>query len=660
MTQDQALSILKTGANVFLTGAPGSGKTHTINEYVAYLRARGIEPAITASTGIAATHIGGMTIHSWSGIGIKTKLDTNDIKKIASNKYIAKRVRRAKVLMIDEVSMLSPETLSMVDVVCREINQSSEPFGGLQVVFVGDFFQLPPVVKAEAEHGTLPARPARMVIGRPGGTEEPSARFVYDSPTWGQTNLVVCYLTEQYRQDDSGFLAMLSAIRCNVFNSDHLCRIETRKIEHRAAPAGVPKLFSHNADVDRVNDEMLVKLPAEPSVFTMSSQGPEALVAALKKGCLSPETLYLKVGAAVMFTKNNPKEGFVNGTLGAVEEFDTHSGYPIVKTRSGRRIEVEPMDWTMEETGKIRARITQLPLRLAWAITVHKSQGMSLDEAVMDLSDVFEFGQGYVALSRVRRLSGLYLLGWNERVFQVHPEVSAKDAKFRAQSEQATRTFGRVAGDEIAAMHERFIRACGGKTIPESHAGVSKVSRVPRTAREHGNARRERRWERTLALIRSGKTIAAVAEMRGRAEGTILEHLESLRALGKLSIQDIAHLARGSEQAIAEIHDAFRELDTDKLSPVFEKLGGAYSYDELRIARMMLNEQFIQEIPMQSGFEKIREKHSNAYRPWDKAQDEKLRELFVKGSSVAGLAKTFSRTSGAIRLRLAKLGLLDN
>ena len=648
MTQSQALSILRTGANVFLTGEPGSGKTYTINEYVAYLRARGIEPAITASTGIAATHIGGMTIHSWSGLGIKTKLDKNDLNKIMSSGHIAKRVRRAKVLIIDEVSMLAPETLSMIDAICREIKQSSEPFGAIQIVLVGDFFQLPPIVKTELE-----SDPQIMF------SEEPSARFAYDSPAWERSNPVVCYLTEQHRQDDGDFLALLSAIRHNAFANDHLCRIETRRIAPHAAPSGAPKLFSHNADVDRVNDQILAKLSGEPQMFAMSSQGPDPLVAALKKGCLSPETLGLKVGAAVMFTKNNPQEGFVNGTLGTVEKFDKHDGHPVIKTRSGRRIEVEPMDWAMEENGAIRARITQLPLRLAWAITVHKSQGMSLEEAVVDLSAVFEFGQGYVALSRVRRLSGLHLLGWNKRAFQVHPEVAAKDAKFRVESEQAAHRFGNMAGDETTAMQERFVRACGGKTISEVRPSTPTASYVPLTDNESGNTRHERRWERTLAFIRSGKTIAAVAAMCGRTEGTILQHLEILRGLGKLSAQDIAHLGRGSEQAIAKIHAAFRELGTDKLSPVFEKLGGAYSYDQLRLARIILNERFAREIPIPSGFEKVRETNPNAYLSWDKAQDEKLRELFVRGSSVVDLAKTFNRTSGAIKSRLAKLGLLN-
>ncbi|MDO8518162.1 MAG: AAA family ATPase, partial [bacterium] len=150
MTQSEALTILKTGANVFLTGEPGAGKSHTVNEFTRGLRERGIEPAITASTGIAATHIGGMTIHSWSGIGIKRFLSQYDLDRIASTEHVVKRIRRTKILIIDEVSMLSPDTLGMVDAVCREVLQSSNAFGGLQVVLVGDFFQLPPIPTRES------------------------------------------------------------------------------------------------------------------------------------------------------------------------------------------------------------------------------------------------------------------------------------------------------------------------------------------------------------------------------------------------------------------------------------------------------------------------------------------------------------------------------
>ena len=151
MTQSEALAILKTGANVFLTGEPGSGKTYTVNRYTEWLRERAVEPSITASTGIAATHIGGYTIHSWSGIGVRPKLTKYDLDHIASNKRVYGRVNNARVLIIDEVSMLSERTLGMVEAVCRAVRQNQNPFGGLQVIFVGDFFRLPPIEKHEYE-----------------------------------------------------------------------------------------------------------------------------------------------------------------------------------------------------------------------------------------------------------------------------------------------------------------------------------------------------------------------------------------------------------------------------------------------------------------------------------------------------------------------------
>lgn len=438
MIQEKALRILKTGANVFLTGEPGAGKTHTINEYVRYLKAHKVEVAITASTGIAATHLGGTTIHSWSGVGIKDHLTPYDIDAIASREYISKRMNRARVLVIDEVSMLSSNMVDMVDALCKAVKNSEEPFGGLQIIFVGDFFQLPP-------------------ISRSG-----KVSFAYDSLAWQQANPIVCYLTEQYRQDDDHFLDVLSAIRSNSFDDIHLAHLEERKVEAHMAPEDIPKLFSHNVDVDRVNNQILAQLPGEAKVFQMHSKGPAKLVASLQKGCLSPEELFLKVGATVMFTKNNPKEHFVNGTLGIVEGFSKLDGSPIVLTKEGRRITVDPMDWSVEENGRVLAHVTQLPLRLAWAITVHKSQGISLDAAVIDLRQVFEFGQGYVALSRVKRLSGLHLLGWNERAFAVHPEVLETDGQFRESSHIAEDMFKKMDEKELDTMHRNFVKASTG------------------------------------------------------------------------------------------------------------------------------------------------------------------------------------------------------
>lgn len=455
MTQDEALSILKTGTNVFLTGEPGAGKTYTINRYVRYLRECGIEPAITASTGIAATHIGGMTIHSWGGIGIKEKLTREDMRHIRETPYYAKRIRKAKVLIIDEVSMLDGRLFSLLDRVCREVRDSIDPFGGLQVICVGDFFQLPPVVRR------APVREDMLFADM---EEFAGPQFAFQSDTWESLGFTVCYLTEQYRQDDDRFLSILSAIRAGTVTGEHIRHIEVRMGRHEdALRQGVTKLFSHNMDVDRVNDAALAELPEKAIAFAMAMRGSKPLAETLKKGCLSPELLKLKKGAAVMFTKNSQQGKFVNGTLGVVVDFDAETHFPVVETREGTRIEVEPMDWVIEEDGETRAKITQLPLRLAWAMTIHKSQGMSLDAAVVDLSRVFEFGQGYVALSRVRRLSGLYLLGYNRQSLLVHPEVLEADRSFREQSERARSVHEKLSAEERDRQEDTFIREHEGR-----------------------------------------------------------------------------------------------------------------------------------------------------------------------------------------------------
>ena len=176
----------------------------------------------------------------------------------------------------------------------------------------------------------------------------------------------------------------------------------------------------------------------------------------LQRGCLSPETLNLKIGARVMFTKNNFSGKFVNGTIGEVIGFDVESGYPKVKTRYRGVVLAEPVTWSMMADGKTLASLTQLPLRLAWAITVHKSQGMSLDAAFMDLSQAFAFGQGYVALSRVRSLDGLYLGGLNERALEIDPNVLEQDIAFRAKSEEVREEYMKLPADELSELQRNF------------------------------------------------------------------------------------------------------------------------------------------------------------------------------------------------------------
>ena len=453
MTQDRALDILKAGANVFLTGEPGSGKTFVTNAYVSYLKRAKIEVAMTASTGIAATHIGGRTIHSWSGIGIGKNLSVRDIDSIASNEWVAKRIDRARVLVIDEISMLDGSTLLAVDRVCREVKRVPLPFGGLQTVFVGDFFQLPPVTAAQNRPG-----PQESFF-----VETLSSPFAFASKSWQEANPLVCYLSEQHRQEDGVFLRLLSSLRQGTVTEEDVHVLLGRQMKGaEAIPKGALKLYTHNVDVDRLNEKELEGIEGVTKAFRMMAAGKRQLLEPLKRGCLSPEVLSLKKGAAVMFTRNHPQGAYVNGTLGAVVGFDMYNGYPIVKTHDGRSVVAEPADWSVEEYGKVAAKITQVPLRLAWAVTVHKSQGMSLDAAVVDLSHAFVEGQGYVALSRVRTLNGLSLLGWNEMALAVHPDVLERDGTFRNQSLDSELLFGNMDKGELERMHVTFVQAFGG------------------------------------------------------------------------------------------------------------------------------------------------------------------------------------------------------
>ncbi|NNM83795.1 AAA family ATPase [Candidatus Parcubacteria bacterium] len=547
MTQDEALTILKTGANVYLTGSPGSGKTHTINEFIGWLRASGIEPSITAATGIAATHVGGMTLHSWSGIGVSESLSMADVDRIASKEHVARRLQKASVLIIEEISMLSAATFEMADAVCREVRRVDKPFGGLTVVLVGDFFQLPPIARNR------------------------DAAFAYTSPVWKDLHLFTCYLTEQYRQDDGEFLDILSAIRSGEVEEAHHELLLTRRTTPEELPADAPKLFSHNADVDRINADELTKLPGSSKKFYMTAKGKDPLVEGLMRGCLSPETLELKKGAAVMFTKNSPQGRFVNGTLGVVTDFGADD-MPIVETKDGSRVSTEPMEWQVEEQGKVRASISQIPLRLAYAMTVHKSQGMSMDAAVMDLSRAFEYGQGYVALSRVRRLSGVYLAGLNARALEVHPEILKKDRDFRAASEAAGEAFAHMPEEEKLSMQKKFVKAMGGAWMKDI---VSKKALTGLPGR----------LAETLQSVRDAKSLKDAAKARGLVASTVVKHLEELQEVGKLARTDFAHLV--PLDVLDEVHEAIMTTQGDKLSPVFHALGGRHSFETIRLVRLM-------------------------------------------------------------------------
>jgi len=558
MTQKEALAILKTGGNVFLTGEPGAGKTYVLNEYIEWLEACGVDVAVTASTGIAATHIGGMTIHAWSGIGPRSELSPYDLDQIAGRERIVKRAKKASVLVIDEISMLDGRMLDLVDRVLRTVRQSTEPFGGLQVVLVGDFFQLPPI----AGRGEV-------------------SRFAFESNVWASARFLTCYITEQYRHEDDLLLSLLSSIRKGDVEEEHYTLLgEQKEIAYENIEP--TRLFTHNKDVDAMNAGKLHELSGTGKKFMMESRGAKAVVEGLKKNCLSPEVLELKPEAMVMCTKNNFEAGYVNGTLGRVLRFDADDGHPVIETTDGREITIAPTSWILEENGKPVAEITQIPLRLAWAITVHKSQGMSLDAAEIDLTNAFTYGQGYVALSRVRTLAGMKVLGLNANSLMVDPKIIRMDERFRAESDDAEEAFGEMDEEELKKMQEQFVKTSGG-TIPKE--GESLKKRTP-----GARMKKESTYEATKQLIEKGLTAPQVAKERSMALSTIWGHVEKLAEDGTLSKETLRALAAKDlafEDAYKELKLAMDEAGTEKLKPIYEACGERYNYDQVRLARIL-------------------------------------------------------------------------
>jgi len=367
-------------------------------------------------------------------LGIRDEIDDADARKICEKGYLRKRIKNTGVLIIDEISMIKPSQFEAVNKICQHIKKVARPFGGMQVVCSGDFFQLPPVYK--------PASPDRQkaLFADDGGM-----KFVNESGVWREMDMKVCYLDEQHRTKDKKLHKILNHIRNNEAqkSKDFLFGegINPTSPRLRGASKFFTRLYTHNVDVDTINYSELDKIKGKEYYYQMTSRGNEMVADILKKSCLAPEKLVLKRGAEVMFIKNNFEAGYVNGTQGKVVDF-VATDLPVVKTQDGKKITVKFADWTVEEPlegtrgreNSVVAGISQIPLRLAWAITVHKSQGMNLNSAEMDLSRCFLEGMGYVALSRLKSLKGLRLMGINNLAFCVNKKALEIDKNFKKLS----------------------------------------------------------------------------------------------------------------------------------------------------------------------------------------------------------------------------------
>ncbi len=587
MKQQTALNLLKTGQNVFLTGQAGAGKTYVLNQYIHYLRVRGIDVATTASTGIAATHMNGMTIHAWSGMGIKDSFDSDDYKRLKGRKAIMERLHETKVLIVDEISMLHAKQVDLLDEILRTIRQNELPFGGVQVVFSGDFFQLPPVGSKD---------------------ENPKNKFAFMAKSWISANFQICYLSEQHRQNGTDEHAKFGISLNEILNQIRSQYVSQTAIDALLATKNQDihqnrtRLYTHNVSVDKINEEQLNALDADVHFYECATFGDNALVETLKKNVRASPELVLKKGAKVMFVKNNPTLDVYNGTMGEVIDFaptlsvqtnDKSTHYPVVRLNSGRTVVAEPEEWTVESlTGEILASYSQVPLCLAWAITVHKSQGMTLDAAEIDLSHTFETGQGYVALSRLRSLDGLKLLGMNATSLRLDEWVFRIDKRLLELSKEHEDNFGKLSQDDVATLHKKFIEVSDGISDPARIAKHEKIFAELSKKHHHTTQNSKDTAVSTLdaskALFEQGKTIEQVAKERELAHATVIGHLKRLIAIyGKDNYLNYAP----DDETLGDIKKAYDTLQAkgefaEKLTlrPIVEQLSHQYDYNTVRLA----------------------------------------------------------------------------
>ncbi|HOX59366.1 MAG TPA: AAA family ATPase [Candidatus Paceibacterota bacterium] len=393
------------GRNCFLTGMGGTGKTTQLRAFIEAV-ARKVD--VTAPTGVAALNVGGMTIHRFCGMMLGPQPGQSDEECFALLQRDRRRsilvgfnrVRRCEVLVIDEISMLPGRQFDFVEFLFRRLRGRDEPFGGCQVIVTGDFLQLPPVRTSEAE----------------------PYDWAFQSPIWEEAEFKTIVLDTVRRQDEPGFVAALADFRVGRVRGNSARLLQTRVLNF--PPANMPRLFTHNVQVDKWNSYQLSELPGDESVLEAEQSGPEHQRAFLTKNLLTPATLRVKRGALVMFTVNRAVPGaqkplFVNGQMGTVE--DVQPGAVLVKS-GGALVRVEPFSWRYDSQDPDSAAFTQYPLRLAWAMTIHKAQGLTLDSAYLDIRAAREPGQAYVAVSRVRTLAGLQFKEWFKGV-HVSPEA---------------------------------------------------------------------------------------------------------------------------------------------------------------------------------------------------------------------------------------------
>ncbi|XP_070562852.1 ATP-dependent DNA helicase PIF1-like [Ptychodera flava] len=407
--QCEVLKAVLDGQNVFFTGSAGTGKSFLLKRIIGALPPDAT--FATASTGVAACHINGITLHQFAGMGSGSQ-PLEPCIELASRPARARQWRKCKHLIVDEISMLDADFFTKLEHVARVVRNKDKPFGGIQVILCGDFLQLPPVTKAGQKR-----------------------QFCFQSPAWWKCIHKTMELRQVRRQTDTDFINILQHIRvgrCPDEMAEKLAATAANKIDKNGILA--TRLCTHKEDVEQINVVQLQKLPDDSNSFEAIDSDP-GLVKLINNQCTVKQTITLKKGAQVMLTKNlDVGRGMVNGARGVITGFAKEKGLPIVRFLNGLEQTIGPEKWPIKLGGGACLMRRQLPLQLAWAISIHKSQGLSLDCVEMSLSRVFECGQAYVALSRARNLEGLRVVDFEKSCVRASSDVLKFYQKLRLEA----------------------------------------------------------------------------------------------------------------------------------------------------------------------------------------------------------------------------------
>ena len=556
----------KTDMSLFLTGKAGTGKTTFLREVVHYTKKKCI---VLAPTGIAAVNAGAMTIHSFFqfGLGPFVQGVIEPKSDFRINKSKLELIRHLQLLIIDEVSMVRADLMDHIDVELRRIRRNSKPFGGVQLLMIGDLQQLPPIAH--------------------GGEDELLRQYYktlyfFSSAALKSMKYSCIELKNVYRQTDRHFIDILNHARDCTLTSQDISDLNARYIPGFSPKPedGYIRLMTHNRQVDYVNETELEKLDSKPYTFVAAVTGtfPE-------ESYPTADSLTLKKGAQVMFIKNDPERRFINGTLGEVKSIDKNS-IAVRLAESGMVIDVEPMEWqniryqfdeeSKEISSKQIGRFKQYPLKAAWAITVHKSQGLTFDKAIIDVHAAFSPGQAYVALSRCRTLDGLVLSS------PVSASVFMRDNAVDAYMNYISRPVEELA---FSSCYEYF--EYEKKPEPEEVAPVEKVKvnkekpkKVKKEELRDDTGKKLNTFEYSYWLYNQGDTVEQIAEKRKLNPVTIEGHLARYVASGVIAVHEFV-----DGDTLRKVEAYCVEHPEEKaLKPIFEYFDAKIPYGVLRMA----------------------------------------------------------------------------